>query len=690
MQKETAELLALVHNKKLGKENVDILREVLRYHEHKYYVLNTPIITDFEYDQLYKELEQIEQQNPQLITPDSPTQRVASGLIKEFVTVPHLVPMLSLSNSYNADDLLDWSRKCEEASNGAPLSYCVEPKYDGASISLIYENDRLIRATTRGNGVEGDDITINAKQIQSIPLHAAFSKFGMQQVEIRGEVIMTKNNFNAYNEYLTQQGLATVANPRNTASGSLRLKDPNEVKRRKLDAFLYHIGYKTFSNEILNSASTHSDELELLAELGFRSPHTEKKVLYTIDEVIVYVNEFEQNRDNLPYEIDGMVIKVNNLQLQDEMGMTSHHPRWAIAYKFKARQASTKLLDVEYQVGRTGAITPVAKLQPVAIGGVTVSSISIHNEEYIKEKDLRIGDFVIIERAGDVIPQIVRSMAENRNGTEKSIVFPTSCVVCNAPLHKEEGEAVWRCTNAECDAQVKGNIIHFVSKDAMDIKNFGEQNVLKFFEKGWLKSIADVYKLPYDSIALLDGYGAKSVEKLQEGIEKSKQQPLHRIIYGLGIRYVGETTAKILANRINHLLDYKNLTSEELQQLDDVGVKVASSIQQYFSNESNIKLLEQLEAMGLQLHNQQKANIADGVLSGKTFLFTGTLSKMKRSQAEALAEEKGGKLLSGVSSKLDYLVVGEDAGSKLEKAKKISSITILNEDEFLNMIGKDS
>lgn len=682
MQQQTIHFLQEIKENKIAINEIESLREVLRYHENKYYVTSTPEISDFEYDQLFKALEALENKNPSFITKDSPTQRVATGLIKEFITVQHLVPMLSLENSYNAEDLLDWDRKCKELSGKDTIEYCIEPKFDGASISLLYENDALVRAATRGNGVEGDDITINAKQISSIPIHAKFSKYGLQQVEIRGEVVMTKDSFVKYNNYLDAEGLPPVANPRNTASGTLRIKDPKEVKFRNLDAFLYHISFKT-GNAIL---PTHSKELEMLWDLGFRSPDKEKKVYKSIQEIIEHINEFEQGRDDLPYEIDGMVIKVNDLHLQDEMGMTSHHPRWAIAYKFKARQATTKLIGVEFQVGRTGAVTPVAKLEPVAVGGVTVSSISVHNEDYIKEKDLKIGDIVIIERAGDVIPQIVRSITEQRNGTETNIVFPTKCPVCNSELFKIESEAVWRCINTECDAQVVGNIIHFVSKDALDIKSFGEQNVIKFFEKGWLKNIADVYRLPYDAMANLEGFGKKSVEKLQEGIEKSKTQPLHRIIYGLGIRFVGEGTAKILAQKVDHLLALKNYTIEDLQQLDDIGPKVAGSIVNYFSNAKNIILLEELESLGVQLKNEMKTQVIEGGLTGQTFLFTGTLNKLKRSEAEAMVEAKGGKLLSGVSSKLNYLIVGEDAGSKLDKAKKLNTVNILSEDEFLKVI----
>ncbi|MBS1578333.1 MAG: NAD-dependent DNA ligase LigA [Bacteroidetes bacterium] len=684
-------------------ENINELKNVLRFNEYRYYVLNNAIISDNEYDALYKLLEKVEKKHPELITKDSPTQRIGSSLNEGFATVQHLVPMLSLDNSYNADDLKDFDRKAREASKLNEIEYCVEPKFDGASISLIYENDLLVRAATRGDGVEGDDITTNIKQIRSIPLSAPFSKYAIEQIEIRGEVILTKQNFNKYNNWLEEQGLATVANPRNTAAGSLRIKDPKEVARRNLDAFLYHISYMNkyevqstkyehesivprTSNLVLQN--THAAQLQMLWDCGFRSPEKEKKVIKGIDGVINYVLDFEQKRDELPYEIDGMVVKVNSIELQEKLGMTSHHPRWAIAFKFKARQATTKLLNVEYQVGRTGAVTPVAKLQPVAIGGVTVSSISIHNEDYIKEKDLKIGDTVLIERAGDVIPQIVKSLAELRTGKEEDIIFLKECPVCKSKLFKEEGEAVWRCINIECEAQVVEKIIHFVSKDAMDIKSFGEANVRKFYELGLLKDIPNIYNLNFETIGNLEGFGKKSVDNLKAAIEASKQQPLNRLIYGLGIRFVGETTAKTLANSVGHLLDLKNKSEEDLQQLEDIGVKVAKSIHHFFSNEQNILMLQQLESIGLQLKNEKKNIVVSGGLAGQTFLFTGTLNKLKRSDAEALAEQQGGVIISGVSTKLNYLVVGEDAGSKLEKAKKINTIKIISEEEFLKLLSE--
>jgi DNA ligase (NAD+) len=662
-------------------------KDLLRFHEYRYYVLNDPLIADFEYDQLFKQLQHFETKHPELITADSPTQRVGNSLNQSFQTVAHLVPMLSLDNSYNAEDLIDFDRKARELSATELINYCIEPKFDGASISLIYENDQLVRAITRGDGVEGEEITNNVKQIRSIPLTARFSEFGISQIEIRGEIIMSKSSFHKYNQWLLSQGSSPLANPRNAASGSLRMKDPKEVAQRNLDAFLYHISYfQTIDGKIVEELATHAGSLQLLWELGFRSPQKEKKVVQGIQPVIDYCLEFETKRDELPYEIDGMVVKVNSLAMQEKLGMTSHHPRWAIAYKFKARQATTQLRSIEFQVGRTGAVTPVAKLDPVYLGGVTVSSISVHNEEYIKEKDLKIGDHVLIERAGDVIPQIVKSLPELRTGIETSILFPKNCPVCNSELYKEETEAVWRCINIECEAQVVEKMIHFVSKDAMDIKSFGEANVRKFYELGYLKDIPGIYQLPYELIGSMEGFGKKSLENLQSAIEASKLQPLHRLIYALGIRFVGETTAKTLANAVENIYDFISKDEASLLTLEDVGIKVAKSIHQFFQNQQNIEILHQLEALGLQLKNVKKEAAGVDSLGGQTFLFTGTLNKLKRSDAEEMVEKNGGKIMSGVSSKLNYLIVGEDAGSKLEKAKKINSIHIISEDEFLQLI----
>jgi len=688
LQKKAIALMKQIDSAAFKVSEIETLRDVLRFHEYRYYILNDPLVSDFEYDKLFKTLEKAEEDNPKLITSDSPTQRVAKGLTKDFPTVQHLVPMLSLDNSYDADDLVDFDRKARELTGLKEIEYCVEPKFDGGSISLIYEDDIMVRGATRGDGVEGDNITTNIKQIRSIPLSARFSAFGIQQIEIRGEVLISKKNFAKYNEQIVEQGLAPLANPRNAASGTLRIKDPKEVSKRNLEAFVYNISDFTLSpkKSLPRQLKTHAGSLEMLWDLGFRSPQKEKKVLHGIENVIKYCTDYEVTRDELPYEIDGMVIKVNEVELQEKMGMTTHHPRWAIAYKFKARQATSTLLNVEFQVGRTGSITPVAKIKPVPIGGVTVSSISLFNEDVIKEKDLMIGDSVLVERAGDVIPYIVKSLAELRTGSETKIKFPKKCPVCNSPLAKEEGEAVWRCINIECPAQVVERIIHFASKDAMDIRGFGEANVRKFYNLGFLKDIPGIYELDFEKIGSLDGFGQKSIDNLGQAIEHSKKQPLHRLIFGLGIRFVGETTAKTLAHAVNHLLDFKKMTLEDFQNLEDVGPKVGGSIFHFFSNEENIKILLKLEKLGLQLKNPKKEFASGGNLEGLSFLFTGTLPTLKRSDAEEMVEKNGGKIVGSVSSKLNYLVVGEDAGSKLDKAKKLNSVRIISEAEFLKMV----
>ncbi len=672
-------------------EQANELRGVLRFLEHRYYIEAVQIISDQEYDILFKYLQDWEAQHKENIPVDSPTQRIASALVKDFPKREHLVPMLSLSNSYNADDLRDWDKRNREASNLDMIEYCAEPKFDGASISLQYENDQLSAATTRGDGIVGDEITTNAKRIQSIPLSAAFSKWNIAVAEIRGEVMMNKKNFATYNKVQEEEGLALLANPRNAAAGSLRMKDSAAVGKRNLETFIYNLSYERDGAvaAIEEKAQTHYGLISMLQKIGFKTPINDMKVLQGIEAVIVFINDFEIRRDELPYEIDGMVIKINDLQLQERLGMTSHHPRWAMAYKYKARQAESILLDVEYQVGRTGAVTPVAKIKPAQVGGVTVSSISIHNEEYIREKDLHLGDHIIIERSGDVIPQIVRSVTEKRNGEEIEIIFPRTCPVCKHELHKPELEAVWRCININCEAQVLERIIHFVSKDAMDIRSFGDANVRKFYAMNIVHNIPSIYKLVAENFAGMDGFGAKSVSNLMTAIEQSKTQPLHRLIYALGIRYVGETTAKALAQEVKDIFELASFSMERLLSIGDVGTKVAASIHTFFEDAANLQLLKELKELGVHTTRQEVA-VKEGEqrFEGKTFLFTGTLSQLKRSDAEEAVEAEGAKILSGVSSKLNYLVVGADAGSKLEKAKKLTGIRILSEEEFMEMMKK--
>ncbi len=670
-----------------GLEQIEALRDIINYADWKYYVQDEPVFADVEYDKLFKQLKHLEEKYPEQITADSPTQRVAIGLSEKFPAVSHLVPMLSLDNTYNAEDLRDWDKRCKDYAGTDAIEYCVEPKYDGASISLIYENGKLSRAATRGDGIMGEEITTNAKMIRSLPLSTRFDKEGISQVEIRGEVVIHKKVFAEYNEQRAVQGLAPLANPRNAASGTLRILDPQEVRKRKLSAIVYHISDYTLTGERPKALDSHYGSLEWLYNLGFPTPVKEMKVFKTIDEVIQFCDEFETKRDDLPFEVDGLVVKVNSFEMQDKMGMTSHHPRWAVAYKFKARQATSKLLRVEFQVGRTGSITPVAKIEPVPIGGVTVTSISLFNEDVVREKDLHIGDTVLVERAGDVIPYIVKPLAELRTGNEQKIIFPTQCPVCNGELEKPEGEAVWRCANINCPAQVVERIIHFASKDAMDIRNLGDSNIRKFYELGMLNDIPGVYNIDWDKVLQLEGFKEKSVNNLKTAIETSKQQPLNRVIFGLGIRYVGETTAKTLAGAVTHIKDLYDWDEAKLISLEDVGPKVASSVVAFFHNPENRHTLDELENAGVNLINTHSGNKqSGGELSGKTFLFTGTLTQFKRSEAEQMVEDKGGSILGGVSSKLNYLVVGADAGSKLEKAKKLGTVTILTEAEFLEMI----
>ena len=662
------------------------LADILRWADWKYYVQSDSALADFEYDTLFKKLRALEEEYPDQVVADSPTQRVAKGISERFPTVPHLVPMLSLDNTYNAEDLRDWDRKVRAgAGEGIGIEYCVEPKYDGASISLIYEGDKLMRGATRGDGVMGEEITPNIRQIRAIPLSAPLSADGVRQIEIRGEVVIHKETFAAYNEQRAAEGLAPLANPRNAASGTLRMLDPSEVSKRRLTAILYHISEVDAENPPKN-LSNHHDSLQWLYSLGFPTPAKELHLFKSIDEVIAYCAEFEKRRDDLPFEVDGLVIKVNDIALQEALGMTSHHPRWAVAYKLAARQATSKLRQVIFNVGRTGSVTPVAKIDPVPIGGVTVTSISLFNEDVIREKDVRIGDTVLVERAGDVIPYIVKPLTELRDGTEEPIVYPTLCPVCEHELERPQDEAVWRCPNLACPAQVVERIIHFCSKDAMDIRGMGESRVKDFYDRGIISNIPSLYNIVWERVSALDKFGEKSVNNLRNAIAASKSQPLSRLIFGLGIRHVGETGGKTLASAVSHLRDFYDWDEARLATLEDVGPKVASSVAQFFRAEEARRTIDALETVGVNLSNLHKSvTPVYGAFSGKTFLFTGTLEKLKRSEAEAIVESKGGSILSGVSSKLNYLVVGADAGSKLEKAKKLGTVAVLSEDAFLNM-----
>ena len=675
-------------SKPISAIDMDDLVEAMKFNEYRYYVLNEPMVADFEYDQLYAALKKLEHEHPELVKPDSPTQRVSPDLIDGFETVAHTVPMLSLDNSYNEDDLADFDKRLKDLAEESEIEYVVEPKFDGSSIALIYENDELVRGATRGDGVEGENVTTNVKTIQSIPFKADFSKFGITKIELRGEIVIRRDVFDKINEEREKRGEKLLANARNSAAGALRVKDPKEARARGLDAFIYQIGYAIDKdgNDLLRTQLTnHHSNIEFLAQLGFKVPVTESKLCKNIQEVGAFINAWEKKRDSYDYDTDGMVIKANRRETQDKAGFTAHHPRWAIAFKFKAKQATTKLLGVEFQVGRTGAITPVAKVQPTQLAGVTISSISLHNEDIIKQKDLHIGDTVLIERAGDVIPYVVKALEEMRDGTEVAIEFPKACPVCDSMVDKPEGEAVWRCVNAECPAQVEERMIHFVSKDAMDIDGLGRDIVKRFYSIGLLNTIEDIYQIDYAKVLELEGWGERSVEKLKNGIEASKGQKPERVLYALGIRHVGLTTAKTLIKAVGHVLELANLSIDALQELPDVGPKVAQTVYDFFKVEANIEMIKNLETFGVNLIKEEQEG-GSNKLDGKTFLFTGTLNKMGRNDAKQLVEENGGKLISSVSKNLDYLVAGEKAGSKLTKAQAISTINIISEDDFLAMI----
>ena len=671
------------------------LRKVIQYHEWRYYILNDPVISDYEYDMLFKKLEALEAAHPELITLDSPTYRVSSDLVDNFTTVRHLTPMLSLANSYNRDDLLDFDKQIKKLNKLNPseeIEYSVEPKYDGGSITLVFENDILARAATRGNGTEGEDITANIKTIKTIPLRASFSRFGIEVAELRGEAVIRKDAFEKINTKRELAGLQVFANPRNTATGGLRTKDPQETAQRGIEAFIYQISYFKSIDTTAQKIAKHHDQIEMLGHLGFKIPTIERKVCRNIEEVIKFCELWETKRDTYQYEIDGMVIKVNSLELQEKSGSTSHHPRWAIAYKFKAKQATTKLISVDFQVGKIGSITPVAKLEPVPLAGVTVSSVSLHNEDFIVKKDIRIGDVVLVERAGDVIPYIVKSMPELRDGSEQKIDFPRQCPVCSSELVRIDNEAAWRCMNYQCEAQVMQRIIHHVSKDAMDIEGFGKANVERFYAKGWLKNIKDVYRLDYEQIANLEGFGPKSAENLKKGIEKARSNPIKRFLYSLSIHHLGKRVASILAAEIPHVLDLQNWDLERFTTIKDIGPVVAQNIITFFDNPANIQLLHDMEELGVNLTqkeaDQPLAVAVDAPFTGKTILFTGTLAKMGRKEAQQMAATAGARNISAVSSKLDILVVGSNAGSKLKKAQALGHVTIMTEDEFLQSINE--
>jgi DNA ligase (NAD+) len=676
------------------------LRAVLRYHEWRYYIMDDPQISDYEYDMLYKKLERLEDLYPQLISPDSPTMRVGSDITEEFKTVPHLTPMLSLENSYNAEDLLDFDKqikKLADIPDEAEIAYCVEPKFDGGTIALVYENDVLTRAATRGNGVMGEEMTNNAKVMRSIPLKAGFLKHNLKKVELRGEALIRKDTFDKINKQREADGLSLFANPRNAATGGLRTKDPKETKTRGIEAFIYQLGFaeNTEGVQMTRSFHTHHESIEFLSSLGFKVPKTghETKVCKNIQEVIDFCTQWQEKRDSYEYEIDGIVVKVNSLDIQSQCGYTSHHPRWAVAFKFKAKQATSKLLDVEFQVGKIGTITPVAKLQPVALAGVTVSSVSLHNEDFITSKDIRIGDQVLVERAGDVIPYIVKSLEELRTGAEKPIHFPEICPFDETKtvhLIREEGEAAWRCPTCTCGRQDYQKFVFHASKDAMDIEGLSKATIERFMQMGWLTSIADLYRLDYMAISKLEGFGKKSADNLEKAIEKAKKNPIQRLLHSLSVHHLGKKAGKLLAAEIEHVLDLKDWDVEKFTAVKEIGPVVAQNVMEYFSNERNIDILQEMESLGVNMkptEEDRKAPInTEGVLAGKSILFTGSLMQFNRDDAEKAAAAVGATIASSVSKNLSILVVGEKAGSKLKKAQDLGSVQILTEQEFIDLI----
>jgi len=659
-------------DKKQADDEIKKLREQINYHNHKYYVENNPVISDYEYDQLLKKLEKLESENPELITPDSPTQRVGEKPLDEFETVEHIVPMLSLANTYTFDELREFDERVKKIVSD--VEYIVEPKIDGAGVALIYEDGVFKRGATRGDGVKGDDITQNLKTIYSIPLKIN-TKF-LKNFEVRGEVYMPIDGFKKYNKEQEKTNGIVFANPRNAAAGSLRQLDSRVVAKRPLDIFIH---YLSFSD---NKFETHFEAMEKLREAGFKINPFIKKAK-NIDEAIKQCEKLEEKRDSLNYEIDGAVIKVNSFEKQIKLGSTTKNPRWAISYKFAAKQSTTKLNDIDIQVGRTGAITPVAILEPVKVGGVTVSRATLHNFDELKRKDIRIGDHVLVERSGDVIPQVVKSIKEKRNGSEKQKKIPKNCPICKTDVVKPEGEVAVRCPNKNCPARLKWKLTYYASRDAMDIDHLGESTIDKLLDENLIDNIADLYNLKIEEVQKLEGFKEKSAQNLLDSIEKSKNQDLSRLIYGLGIRHVGKYASQLLASKYSSIKELSNASEEELKEIDGLGEKSAESIVTFFTTEENKKLIERLEEYGVKTKKEKKTG--KQTLEGKTFVFTGSLESLGRSEASKFVQKKGGIVKSSIAKDIDFLVVGEKPGSKYDKAKKLN-LKIIDEKEFKKLI----
>ncbi len=694
LQKLTDELLKLIEGKteedwkklsrKEAEELAEKLRKVIRYHDYKYYVQASPVISDYQYDKLFHALEALEKAHPEIVTPDSPTQRISPAFTGEFEKVKHYAEMTSLENTYSAEDLREWDRKVRELLGTDEVEYIVEPKFDGASVELVYEKDLLVRGATRGDGIYGEDITMNVKTIKSIPLRAPFSKHGIDLISIRGEVIMPKSVFRKLNEEREKQGLPPFANPRNAAAGTLRLKNPAEVAKRGLDCYVYQILYSE-PKKLCKDIRTQKEALELLADCGFKTPPIQK-VCKNIDEVIETVLKAQEERESWDFEADGMVVKVNDTCAWEKLGETMHHPRWAVAYKFPAKQAVTKLIDVVWQVGRTGALTPVAILEPVEVGGVIVSRATLFNPDFIRMKDIRLGDYVIVERAGETIPYIVGPVVERRTGEEKPIEVPTHCPVCGAPIVKELDEAVPRCPNINCPAQLKEHMIYWGK--VLDIKGLGEATVNQLMRKGLVKSIADLYYLDKKDLIKLPGWGVRKAENLLTQIEKSKSAPFWKKLTALGIRHVGEKTAQLLAKKFRNIQELMNAGFEELASIPGIGPITATSIKNFFKAEQNLEMIKRLEEAGFKFERTEEEEREQELpkpLAGQNVVFTGELDHFTRKEAQHIVELLGGNPTNSVTRKTSFVVVGKNPGSKYARAQKLG-VKMINEQEFIEML----
>jgi DNA ligase (NAD+) len=661
-------------------QTIQALREELHQHNYNYYVLDTPTISDFEFDTKLKQLQDLETQYPEYFDEDSPTQRVGGGITKNFPTIPHEYRMYSLDNSYSKEELLEWEKRIHRGLGTENIQYTCELKYDGASISILYENGRLSRAVTRGDGFQGDEVTNNIKTIRAVPIKLQGDYPG--KFEIRGEIILPLEGFAKMNQELIEAGETPYANPRNTASGSLKLQDSALVAKRPLDCLLYSI--------IGNNLPMRSqfEGLEKARQWGFKVPK-EARLAKSMDEVMAFIDHWDTHRHDLPYETDGVVIKVNDLHQQEELGYTAKSPRWAIAYKFKAEQASTKLKKITYQVGRTGAITPVANLEPVQLGGTTVKRASLHNADQIEKLDVREGDIVYVEKGGEIIPKIIAVDFTKRDPELMPTVYITHCPECFAELERKESEAQHYCPNYYgCPPQIIGRIQHFISRKAMDIEGLGGETVTLLYNSDLVHNYADLYELKKEQVVPLERMADKSAENLINGIEASKQIPFERVLYALGIRYVGETVAKKLAKHYKNIDNLANASLMELVMVDEIGERIAQSVLDFFANEENRKLVERLKGYGVQLEAKTGTDTSvSNKLAGKIFVVSGVFEKFSRDDLKKAIEDNGGKVGSSISSKTQYVVAGENMGpAKLQKAEQLG-VKIISEDEFIEMLG---